>query len=176
MPQRARLGALLLILPPFGAQVQSKMHFRLPPTNGIRGSIAATRITRTSHKHCLFSMTGGSDESLKPHADEVPADLKSIRQAIYEQLLTFDSRVIRQTLVNHIRECQTPHCPTCSRVRERAIRRRLERKALAMRMSRWRGVAKTIGPLITLRNKAADEMTHAPGDGFDECQAKQSGD
>ena len=103
------------------------------------------------------AMQSGQDDSQKPlpvevPADEPPPDLSSLRQVIYEQVRTLDSRVIRQMLANHVRECQTPHCPTCSRMHERAIRRRR-----AMRMLRWRGVAKTIGPQIALQGQAGNQ-------------------
>ena len=86
-----------------------------------------------------------------------------VRQALYDHLMSLDASVVRQMLSEHMRQCTLPCCPTCTRVRERAAQRRQEKKQkLDKRMSRWRGVSKSIGPLLAARHRAA-EVAYAPG-------------
>ena len=67
-----------------------------------------------------------------------------VRQALYDHLISF-------------------FYPTCTQVHERATQRRQEKKQkLDKRMSRWRGVSKSIGPLLAAHHRAA-EVAYAPG-------------
>ena len=95
----------------------------------------------------------------EPRDDEEKANL---RQSLYDHLMSLDPGVVRQMLFNHTRQCTLPSCPTCTRVPERAAQRKQERKKLDKRMSRFRGVAKSIGPLLAARRRAA-EVAYAPG-------------
>ena len=81
----------------------------------------------------------------EPRDDKEKANL---RQSLYDHLMSLDPGVVRQMLFNHMRQCTVPSCPTCTRVRERAAQRKQGGKKLDKRMSRFRGVAKSIGPRV----------------------------
>lgn len=107
-----------------------------------------------------------------------------VRQALYEKLLTLDPKQVREMLANHLRRCTAPSCPTCCRVKERAaLRCKQQRQKSEKRMRLWRGVAKSIGPMLALRAQAA-QTTYAPGGqgyhlarySFESAQAHQSED
>lgn len=105
-----------------------------------------------------------------------------VRQALYEKLLTLDPKQVREMLAYHLRRCTAPSCPTCCRVKERAaLRCKQQRQKSEKRMRLWRGVAKSIGPMLALRAQAA-QTTYAPGGqgyhlarySFESAQAHQS--
>ena len=107
-----------------------------------------------------------------------------VREALYEKLLTLDPKQVREMLANHLRRCTAPSCPTCCRVRERAAQRKQQKhksEKHVKRMRLWRGVAKSIGPMLALRAQAA-QTTYAPGGqgyhlarySFESAQAHQS--
>ena len=106
-----------------------------------------------------------------------------IRAAVYEKLLIFDPQKVREMLANHLRRCTAPSCPTCCRVRERAAQRKQQRQKSEKHMRLWRGVAKSIGPMLALKARAA-QTTYAPGGqgyhaarhSFESAQAHQSED
>ena len=85
-----------------------------------------------------------------------------VRLALYERLLSLDPKQVREMLAYHLRRCTAPSCPTCCRVRERAAHRKLQREKSQARLRQWRGVAKSIGPMLALRARAA-QTTYAPG-------------
>ena len=98
-----------------------------------------------------------------PDSGPIDEAHERVRQALYDYLVSLDASVVRQMLSEHMRQCTLPCCPTCTRVRERAAQRRQEKKQkLDKRMSRWRGVSKSIGPLLAARHRAA-EVAYAPG-------------
>lgn len=107
-----------------------------------------------------------------------------VREALYEKLLTLDPKQVREMLAYHLRRCTAPSCPTCCRVRERAAQRKQQKhksEKHVKRMRLWRGVAKSIGPMLALRAQAA-QTTYAPGGqgyhlarySFESAQAHQS--
>ena len=107
-----------------------------------------------------------------------------VREALYEKLLTLDPKQVREMLANDLRRCTAPSCPTCCRVKERAaLRCKQQRQKSEKRMRLWRGVAKSIGPMLALRARAA-QTTFAPGGqgyhtarhSFESAQAHQSED
>ncbi len=85
-----------------------------------------------------------------------------VRSALYETLLSLDPKQVREMLAYHLRRCTSPTCPTCCRVRERAAQRRQQRQKSEKHMRLWRGVAKSIRPMLALRARAA-QTTYAPG-------------
>ena len=102
-----------------------------------------------------------------PLAPGVPYE-DPVRRALYDYLLSLVTSVVRQLLAQHMRQCPTPSCcPACVRVRERIARRKHERKEreLAKRISRWRGVVKSIGPLFASRARAAGRTMHLVAEG-----------
>ena len=94
--------------------------------------------------------------------DQVEETRERVRAALYEKLLSLDPQQVREMLANHLRRCTAPSCPTCCRVRERAVHRKQQRQKSEKRMRLWRGVAKSIGPMLALRARAA-QTTYAPG-------------
>ena len=94
--------------------------------------------------------------------DQLEETRERVRSALYEKLLSLDPKQVREMLAYHLRRCTTPSCPTCNRVRERAAQRKQQRQKSEKRMRLWRGVAKSIGPMLALRARAA-QTTYAPG-------------
>ena len=94
--------------------------------------------------------------------DQVEETRERVRAALYEKLLSLDPKQVREMLANHLRRCTAPSCPTCCRVRERAVHRKQQIQKSEKRMRLWRGVAKSIGPMLALRARAA-QTTYAPG-------------
>ena len=117
-------------------------------------------------RHIEHTMTRSElDQQLQAAPYEAKPNVvkAQLRQALYDHLMSLDASVVRQMLSEHMRQCTLPCCPTCTRVRERAAQRRQEKKQkLDKRMSRWRGVSKSIGPLLAARHRAA-EVAYAPG-------------
>lgn len=94
--------------------------------------------------------------------DQLEETRERVRSALYEKLLSLDPKQVREMLAYHLRRCTTPSCPTCNRVRERAAQRKEQRQKSEKRMRLWRGVTKSIGPMLALRARAA-QTTYAPG-------------
>ena len=94
--------------------------------------------------------------------DQLEETREHVRAALYEKLLSLDPKEVREMLANHVRGCTAPSCPTCCRIRERAAQRKQQRQKSEKRMRLWRGVAKSIGPMLALRARAA-QTTYAPG-------------
>ena len=83
--------------------------------------------------------------------DQLEETREHVRAALYEKLLSLDPKQLREMLVNHVRRCTSPSCPTCCRIRERAAQRKQQRQNSEKRLRLWRGVAKSIGPMLALR-------------------------
>ena len=79
--------------------------------------------------------------------DQLEERREHVRAALYEKLLSLDPKQLREMLVNHVRRCTSPSCPTCCRIRERAAQRKQQRQNSEKRLRLWRGVAKSIGPM-----------------------------
>ena len=115
--------------------------------------------------------------------DQLEETREHVRAALYEKLLSLDPKQLREMLVNHVRRCTSPSCPACCRIRERAAQRKQQRQHSEKRLRLWRGVAKSIGPMLALRARAA-QTTYAPGGrgyhaarhSFERAQSHQSGD
>ena len=115
--------------------------------------------------------------------DQLEETREHVRAVLYEKLLSLDPKQVREMLVNHVRRCTAPSCPTCGRIRERAAQRKQQRQNSEKRLRLWRGVAKSIGPMLALRSRAA-QVTYAPGGrgyhavrhSFERAQSHQSGD
>ena len=116
--------------------------------------------------------------------DQLEETREHVRAVLYEKLLSLDPKQVREMLANHVRGCTSPSCPTCCRIRERAALRKQQKQAASeKRLRLWRGVAKSIGPMLALRARAA-QNTYAPGGrgyhaarhSFERAQSHQSGD
>ena len=116
--------------------------------------------------------------------DQLDETREHVRAVLYEKLLSLDPKQVREMLANHVRGCTAPNCHTCCRIRERAALRKQQRQAASeKRLRLWRGVAKSIGPMLALRARAA-QNTYAPGgrgyhaarSGFERAQSRQSED
>ena len=116
--------------------------------------------------------------------DQLEETREHVRAALYEMLLSLDPKQLREMLMNHVRRCTSPtSCPACCRIRERAAQRKQQRQHSERRLRLWRGVAKSIGPMLALRARAA-QTTYAPGGrgyhaarhSFERAQSHQSGD
>ena len=117
--------------------------------------------------------------------DQLEETREHVRAALYAMLLSLDPKQLREMLMNHVRRCTSPtSCPACCRIRERAALRKQQRQAASeKRLRLWRGVAKSIGPMLALRARAA-QNTYAPGgpgyhaarSSFERAQSLQSGE
>jgi len=88
--------------------------------------------------------------------DQLEETREHVRAVLYEKLLSLDPKQVREMLANHVRGCTAPNCHTCCRIRERAALRKQQRQAASeKRLRLWRGVAKSIGPMLALRARAA---------------------
>ena len=111
--------------------------------------------------------------------DQLEETREHVRAALYEKLLSLDPKQVREMLANHVRGCTAPSCPTCCRIAQRKQQRQNSEKRLRL----WRGVAKSIGPMLALRVRAA-QNTYAPGgpgyhaarSSFERAQSHPSGE
>ena len=111
------------------------------------------------------TMSGLFEQADEIQTDEPEETRERVRSALYERLLSLDPKQVREMLAYHMRRCTAPSCPPCCRVRERAAQRKLERQKVETRTRTHRllrRVAKSIGPLLALRARAA-QTTYAPG-------------
>ena len=124
------------------------------------------------------------EQAHRLETDQLEETREHVRAVLYEKLLSLDPKEVREMLANHARGCTAPSCPTCCRIRERAALRKQQKQAASeKRLRLWRGVAKSIGPMLALRARAA-QNTYAPGGrgyhaarhSFERAQSHQSGD
>ena len=123
------------------------------------------------------------EQAHRLETDQLDETREHIRAVLYEKLLSLDPKQVRKMLANHVKGCTAPSCPTCCRIRERAAQRKQRRQNSEKRLRLWRGVAKSIGPMLALRARAA-QNTYAPGGrgyhaarhSFERAQSHQSGD
>ena len=99
------------------------------------------------------------EQAHRLETDQLEETRQHVRAALYEKLLSLDPKQVREMLANHVRGCTSPNCPTCCKIRERAAQRKQQRQHSAKRL---RGVAKSIGPMLALRARAA-QTTYSPG-------------
>ena len=123
------------------------------------------------------------EQAHRLETDQLDETREHIRAVLYEKLLSLDPKQVRKMLANHVKGCTAPSCPTCCRIRERAAQRKQRRQNSEKRLRLWRGVAKSIGPMLALRARAA-QNTYAPGgpgyhaarSSFERAQSLQSGE
>ena len=122
------------------------------------------------------------EQAHRLETDQLEETREHVRAALYEMLLSLDPKQLRKMLTNRVRRCTSPSCPACCRIRERAAQRKQRRQNSEKRLRLWRGVAKSIGPMLALRVRAA-QNTYAPGgpgyhaarSSFERAQSHQSG-
>ena len=162
---------------------------------GPRGGAQAQKTEMPEQAHEIVTEQGLPGPMFEPahgpmfeqahvETDQLEETREHVRAALYEKLLSLDPKQVREMLANHVRGCTAPSCPTCCRIRERAALRKQQRQAASeKRLRLWRGVAKSIGPMLALRVRAA-QNTYAPGgtgyhaarSSFERAQSHQSGE
>ena len=138
-----------------------------------------TEMPEQAHEIVTEQAHGPMFEQAHVETDQLEETREHVRAVLYEKLLSLDPKQVREMLANHVRGCTAPSCPTCCRIAQRKQQRQNSEKRLRL----WRGVAKSIGPMLALRARAA-QTTYAPGGrgyhaarhSFERAQSHQSGD
>ena len=92
----------------------------------------------------------------------------AIRLALRIRALQLPPDTVRQLLRAHVRTCDQPSCPICKALYQRAVCRRAAKRQAAIR--RWRGVAKSIGPMLALYQHAAERVFAPGGVGYEDAR------
>ena len=90
---------------------------------------------------------------------DIRIDLKedSVKMIVREVVRCMSATEMKHLLAAHVRICTNVSCRTCATLRERATQRRLiqdKRKHELMRL--WRGVAKSIAPILALFRRSGE--------------------
>ena len=93
---------------------------------------------------------------------------QAIRLALRIRALQLPPETMRQLLREHVRTCDQSSCQICQTLHQRAACRRVAKRQAAVR--RWRGVAKSIGPMLALYQRAAERVFAPGGVGYEDAR------